>query len=70
MSVAEIMQQVRQLPLEARKELVKQVVDELAISPKPKRRISEFYGVGAHQYDGTDAQEYVRQLREEWDHRP
>ena len=34
------------------------------------RELSEFEGIGASLYDGTDAQEHVNQLRPEWDHRP
>lgn len=30
----------------------------------------EFAGIGKTLYYGTDAQEYVNQLRDEWDHRP
>ena len=30
----------------------------------------ELEGLGAHLWDGIDAQDYVRGLREEWDHRP
>jgi len=37
---------------------------------KPKRSILEFEGLGADDPVGMDAQEYVNQLRAEWDHRP
>lgn len=30
----------------------------------------ELEGVGANLWQGVDAQAYVRELREEWDHRP
>lgn len=40
-------------------------------SPPPRRRsILEFEGVGARYATGQDAQEYVNELRAEWDHRP
>jgi hypothetical protein len=37
---------------------------------RPKRSILELHGLGAEIWEGIDAQEYVNQLREEWDHRP
>jgi hypothetical protein len=36
----------------------------------PKRNIMELHGLGAEIWGGMDAQEYINQLREEWDHRP
>ncbi|MFZ8852392.1 hypothetical protein [Fervidibacter sp.] len=37
---------------------------------KPKRSIMELHGLGAEIWQGIDAQEYVNELRREWDHRP
>lgn len=37
---------------------------------RPLHNVMEFYGRGRASWDGTDAQEYVDRLREEWDHRP
>jgi excisionase family DNA binding protein len=34
------------------------------------RSLLEFEGVGAEIWGGVDAQEYVNELRKEWDHRP
>jgi hypothetical protein len=72
MSVQEMLQEARSLSTEERKELMKGLVDLLTEAPqtKVKRRISEFRGLGAHLYDGTDAQEHVSQMREEWDKNP
>ena len=37
----------------------------------PKTRsLLELEGLGAEIWEGVDAQEYVNQLRSEWDHRP
>ncbi len=73
-SVQEMIQEARALSVDERKELVKALVDMLAESsqaaPRRKRSLLEFRGVGAHLYDGTDAQAYVNQLRSEWDDRP
>lgn len=34
-----------------------------------KRSIMELHGLGAEIWQGVDAQEYVNELRAEWDHR-
>jgi excisionase family DNA binding protein len=36
----------------------------------PRRSIMELHGLGAEIWAGIDAQEYVNELRKEWDHRP
>jgi excisionase family DNA binding protein len=45
------------------------------VTPEPPkspqtRSLLEFEGVGAEIWGGVDAQEYVNELRKEWDHRP
>lgn len=75
MTVAEIMEQAKTLSLQERKELVKQLVDTLETpssqSPaREKHSILELAGLGAEIWQGIDAQEYVDQLRSEWDERP
>lgn len=35
-----------------------------------KHSIMELHGLGAEIWEGIDAQEYVNELRKEWDHRP
>lgn len=35
-----------------------------------KHSIMELHGLGAEIWQGIDAQEYVNELRKEWDHRP
>ena len=37
---------------------------------KPKHSLMELEGLGAEIWQGIDAQEYVNELRKEWDHRP
>lgn len=37
---------------------------------KPKRSIMELHGLGAGIWKGIDAQEYVNELRREWEHKP
>lgn len=44
---------------------------EAVVTPEPPRRsLMELHGLGKEIWEGIDAQEYVNQLREEWDHRP
>lgn len=72
MTYAEIVQAIDTLSPEQRRALIHLLVDALApIPPEEKTHsVLEFEGIGAEFYDGTDAQDYVNQLRSEWDHRP
>lgn len=47
-------------------------VDEESPTGKadPKRSIMELHGLGKDIQDGVDAQEYINELRREWEHRP
>jgi hypothetical protein len=71
MSVAEIIEQARVLSVAERKELVKLLIDTLDVSPSetPTERVSilELAGLGAEIWKDVDAQEYINQLRDEWD---
>jgi len=71
MTLQELIQAVDALSLEERKQLVMHVVSTFpSEQPARKRRsILEFEGFAAHLRD-MDAQEYVNQLRSEWDDRP
>jgi hypothetical protein len=73
MAIAEIIQQAKTLSVQERKELVKLLVDSLDVPeavPRQQRRLSELRGLGKEIWKGIDAQEYVNQLRNEWDGRP
>jgi len=71
MALREIVQEARALSVEERKELIKLLVDSLTEDVPPKQRsLLELAGLGAEIWEGIDAQEYVSQLRSEWDHRP
>jgi hypothetical protein len=73
MTMAEILQQAKTLSGQERKELVKLLVDSLdvpAAVPYQQRRLSELRGLGKGVWESLDAQEYVNQLRNEWDERP
>ena len=73
MTITEIIEQAKALSAQERKELVKQLVDTLDVpasaTPRP-HRLSELRGLGKEIWAGIDAQEYVDQLRNEWNERP
>jgi hypothetical protein len=73
MTMAEILQQAKTLSGQERKELVKLLIDSLdapEAAPCQQRRLAELRGLGKEIWEGIDAQEYVDQLRNEWDERP
>ncbi len=68
MTIKEIMQQAQALSPQERKELVKLLVDSLEVQQSDSQRhLSELRGLGKDIWKGIDAQEYVNQLRNEWD---
>jgi hypothetical protein len=73
MTVAELLEQAKSLSAQERKELLKLLVDSLDIGEKTSHRqrsLTELRGLGKEIWAGIDAQEYVNQLRGEWDDRP
>ena len=70
MTLDMLVHEIHSLSIEQRKQLVMVILDSLtAEQPTKTHNIKEFRGVGAHLRD-MDAQEYVNQLRSEWDDRP
>ncbi len=72
-SVEEIYQQyIKPLPEKEKLRLIARVSNDLAESEneKPKRSLLELEGLGKEIWEGVDAQEYVNELRNEWEHRP
>ncbi len=72
-TVEEIYQQyIKPLPNDEKLRLIAKVSSELAEAKieKPKRSLLEFEGLGKEIWEGIDAQEYVNELRNEWEHRP
>jgi hypothetical protein len=67
-------QHVKKLSREEQIYLLKLIADgliaEIEIEPEKKHSLLEFEGVGAHNPIGMDAQEYINQMRDEWDDRP
>jgi hypothetical protein len=73
MTVHDLIQEARTLSVEERKQLMKALIDmiePIQNTPQTPHRLRDFRGVGAHLYDGTDAQDSVNQMRREWDERP
>jgi len=78
MTLQDIMKEAETLSAEERRTLIKMLVDTLPDSqiptelesPRKKRSLLELAGLGVEIWEGIDAQEYVNQLRSEWDHRP
>jgi hypothetical protein len=75
MTVEMLLEEIRTLSVAERKQLISAIVDTLtetqpAETARKKRSILEFEGVGAEMWQGVDAQEYVNQLRDEWDTLP
>ncbi|MGI8788159.1 MAG: hypothetical protein ACR2HG_10400 [Pyrinomonadaceae bacterium] len=69
----EIYQQyIKPLPNIEKLRLIAKVSSDLAESEteKPKRSLLELEGLGKEIWNGIDAQEYVDELRNEWEHRP
>ena len=70
MTVNELLEQAKTLTIHERKELAKLLIDTLEVVPSsPRRRLSELRGLGKEIWEDVDAQDYVNQMREEWDER-
>ncbi|MBZ0284451.1 MAG: hypothetical protein K8L97_27170 [Anaerolineae bacterium] len=66
MTLELLVQEMRSLPVEQRKQLVLAILDSLTEDqPVKTHRIQEFRGAAAHLRD-MDAQAYVNQLRDEF----
>jgi hypothetical protein len=70
MTLQEIFEEIPKLSRQERKELIHTLVDSLTEVDEPKQHsILELEGLGAEIWEEIDAQEYVNQLRSEWDDR-
>jgi phage terminase Nu1 subunit (DNA packaging protein) len=66
---------IKPLPQSEQIKLLTKIAEELAngkgeSETAEKRSIMELHGLGAEIWEGIDAQEYVNELRDEWEHRP
>jgi hypothetical protein len=68
-----ILEQAQGLPREEQLELIRKLTEQrdmqLSDEAKPKRKVTDFYGVAPNLLSGMDAQVWVEQLRSEWDKR-
>ena len=67
-------QHIKPLSHDEQLKLLAKIAEELANDKKeneqPKKRsLLELEGLGAEIWEGIDAQEYVNELRDEWEHR-
>lgn len=65
---------IKPLSVAERLQLLAMIAEDLAAqsaasSQRPKRNIMDLHGLGADLWRGIDAQEYVNELRREWEHR-
>ncbi|MBM4256479.1 MAG: hypothetical protein FJ147_11370 [Deltaproteobacteria bacterium] len=67
-------QQIKLLSATERLRLVEIIARDLStttVTEQPRQRsLLELEGLGAELWQEIDAQEYVNELRKEWDHRP
>lgn len=62
-------QQIKPLPRAARLQLLARIAQDLAAVEEQQSSLSimELHGLGAEIWQGIDAQQYVNELRDEWD---
>lgn len=63
-------ERLRLIELASKDLAAEEPVEAPAEKPKKERSLLELEGLGKHLWEGIDAQEYVNQLRAEWDPRP
>ena len=70
MTVADVLQEAKALSPHEQKELIKSLIDLLGADVQgSKRRLSELRGLGKDIWQDVDPQEYINELRDEWDQR-
>ena len=63
-------QQIKPLPRAVRLQLLARIAQDLAVTDtidEPEHSLLELEGLGAEIWQGVDAQQYVNELRDEWD---
>jgi hypothetical protein len=76
LSIERVLSEIDQLTLieqmQVLEHLVKQIkqsVEAVAVTEKPKHKVTDFYGIAPNLLEGMDAQVWVNQLRDEWEDR-
>lgn len=69
----QVLQEIEQLTIEEQLEVISHTTEQLKrwtlTQPNPKRSWQELCGIAPNLLNGQDAQEWVNQLRSEWDER-
>ncbi len=63
-------QQIKPLPRASRLQLLARIAQDLAVADatdESEHSLLELEGLGAEIWQGVDAQQYVNELRDEWD---
>ncbi len=63
-------QHIKPLPDVEKLRLITKVAESLAEEARPKRDIMELHGLGAEIWKGVNVEEYINEMRDEWDNRP
>jgi hypothetical protein len=70
MTIEQLYQQyIKPIPAAEQLELISLISRELIQQSHHQRSLLELEGLGAETWQGIDAQKYVDDLRNEWDHR-
>ena len=69
----QVLQEIEQLTIEEQVEVISHTTEQLKrrtlTQPNPKQSWHELRGIAPNLLNGQDAQEWVNQLRSEWDER-
>ncbi|MCC7450933.1 MAG: hypothetical protein IT324_26190 [Anaerolineae bacterium] len=73
MTLQDILEQAQALPLTERRELIKRLVDTLTVEHDTQssemHSIMGLRGLGKEIWQGVDVQQYLDEMRNEWDRR-
>lgn len=62
---------IRPLPTPERRRLAEMISRDIAdVSTSSQRSLLQLERLGQHLWQGVDPQQYVNELRDEWEHRP
>lgn len=73
MTLETLVEEIRALPVEDRKQLIMVIVDSLTEPvplPPRKKSLLELEGLGEEIWAGVNTDEYINQMRDEWDKHP
>lgn len=75
-SIKSVINEIEQLSLIEKMQIleylikeIKQSVEAIPVTPKPKYKVTDFHGIAPNLLAGKDAQEWVNQMRDEWEER-